>query len=226
MGITGIGSRARWSWGRWNLIYKFTTSVTELGSITDRRPGPARVSRKKNKDAIKAGMHNCRSRNARSSTTVLRHQVSSTRSHSPSPLPSLIQPVYWLVLGSQSLLNPRDHPRYLPPYPIDRTRPGPGGYRHVSRERGPVLLGSQSLLNPQDHPRYLPPYPIDRTRPALEFKETEGLHSGRRSRAPTSSNNFCTYPRVLHDIKIKASFKFVFYRDTWWYQLGTRCVLW
>jgi hypothetical protein len=49
--------------------------------------------------------------------------------------PGLIHPVYWPVLGSQSLLNPRDHPRYLPPYPIDRTRPGPEGYRRVSRER-------------------------------------------------------------------------------------------
>jgi hypothetical protein len=100
------------------------------------RPGPARHSRKKNReDATKAGMHSCRSRNAQSSTAVLRHWVSSTRSHSPGPLPSLIHPVYWPVLGSQSLLNPRDHPRYLPPYPIDRTRPGPRDYRHVSRER-------------------------------------------------------------------------------------------
>jgi len=107
-------------------------------------------------------MHSCRSRSARGSTAVLRHRVSSTRSHSPGPLPSLIHPVYWPV---QSLLNPQDHPRYLLPYRIDRTRPGPGGYRRVSRERGPVLLGSQSLLNPRDHPRYLPPYPIDRTRP-------------------------------------------------------------
>jgi hypothetical protein len=75
-------------------------------------------------------MHSCRS-----STAVLRHRVSSTRSHSPGPLPSLIHPVYWPVFGSQSLLNPRDHPRYLPPYHIDRTRSGPGGYRRVFRER-------------------------------------------------------------------------------------------
>jgi hypothetical protein len=97
---------------------------------------PARHSRKNNhEDATKAGMHCCRSLSARSSTAMLRHRVSSTRSHSPGPLPSLIHPVYWPVLGSQSLLNPRNHPRYLPPYPIDWTRPGPGGYRHVSRER-------------------------------------------------------------------------------------------
>ncbi len=140
--------------------------MTELGSVTEGRPGPARHSRKKNhEDATKAGMHSCCSRSARSSTAVLRHRVSSTRSHSPGPFPSLIHPVYWPVLGSQSLLNPRDHPRYLPPYPIDRTRPAPGGYRRVSQEQGPFLLGSQSLLNPRDHPKYLPPYPIDRTKP-------------------------------------------------------------
>jgi len=77
------------------LIYKFTTSVMELGSVTDSRPGPARHSRKKNhKDATKAGMHSSHSRSARSSTAVLRHQVSSTQSHTPGPLPSLIHPVY------------------------------------------------------------------------------------------------------------------------------------
>jgi hypothetical protein len=136
-------------------------------SVIERQPGPARHSRKKNhEDATKAGMHSCRSRSARSSTVVLWHRVSSTRSHSPGPLPDLIHPVYWPVLGSQSLLNPRDHPRYLPPYLIDRTKPGPEGYWHVSRERGPILLGSQSLLNPRDHPRYLPPYLIDRIRPS------------------------------------------------------------
>jgi hypothetical protein len=92
--------------------------VTELGSVIDNRPGLARHSRKKNhEDAIKAGMHNCRSRSARSSTAVLRHRVSSTRSHSPGPLPSLIHLVYWLMLGSQSLLNPHDHPRYLTYHP-------------------------------------------------------------------------------------------------------------
>jgi hypothetical protein len=117
--------------------------MTELGSVTDSRPGLARHSWKRkvqfaaqnHEDATKAGMHNCRSRSARSSTTVLRHRVSSTRSHSPGPLPDLIHPVYWPVLGSQSLLNPRDHPRYLPPYPIDRTRPGPGGYRRENDAR-------------------------------------------------------------------------------------------
>ncbi|CAK9228934.1 unnamed protein product [Sphagnum troendelagicum] len=77
-------------------------------------------------------MHSCRSRSARSSIAVFRHRVSSTRSHSPSPLPGLIHPVYLPMLGSQSLLNPRDHPRYLPPYLIDWTRPGPEGYRRIS----------------------------------------------------------------------------------------------
>jgi len=78
-----------------NLIYKFTTSVTELGSVIDSRPGLAQHSRKKNhEDATKAGMHNCRSHSAQSSTAVLRHQVSSTRSHSPDPFPNLIHPVY------------------------------------------------------------------------------------------------------------------------------------
>ncbi len=68
-------------------------SVTEFGSVTDSRPSSARHSRKKNhEDATKAGMHSCCS--ARSSTAVLRHRVSSTWSHSPGPLPSLIHPVY------------------------------------------------------------------------------------------------------------------------------------
>jgi hypothetical protein len=98
--------------------------------------------------------------------------------------PGLIHPAYWPVLGSQSLLNPRDHPRYLPPCPIDRTRPGPGGYRCVSRERGLVLLGSQSLLNPWDHPRYLPPYPIDRTRLGLGGYQRVSRERARLPRPP------------------------------------------
>jgi len=79
---------------------------------------------------------------------MLRHRVSSTQSHSPGPLPGFIHPVYWFVLGSQSLLNPQDHPRYLPPYLIDWTRPGPGGYWRVSRERRPSPITPASLALP------------------------------------------------------------------------------
>ncbi len=41
MSVTGLFVRQ----GQENLIYKFTTSVTELGSVTDGRPGPARQKR-------------------------------------------------------------------------------------------------------------------------------------------------------------------------------------
>jgi hypothetical protein len=77
-----------------NLYIRFTTSVHDGARVRHKQstgPGPTlleeEISTNHHEDATKAGMHSCRSRRARSSTAVLRHRVSSTRSHSPGPFP-------------------------------------------------------------------------------------------------------------------------------------------